>query len=183
MVPLDGVRLEGDGTRYFLNASAGGFSAVVSDRLEDEAKSAWGPLAYSWTALKSLPDLKEYRIRLRVDDGEEEALGAYNVVIANAGRIAGGIPVAPWAVLDDGLLDVLVIPSLPLARFTLVASQILLGSHRDHPDLVIRRGSKVSIESDPDVLLNTDGEGSAHSPATFTVLPRRVRFVVGDFPH
>lgn len=180
VLPIDVVRLEAAGTRYFVNASAGGFSAVVSERMDARTKDWWGALAYSWTALKTLPELKEYRMHLRIDGGAPEEIAGYNVVIANARHIAGGIPIAPRAQLDDGLLDVLIVPVMPLSRATVVLPQILMGKHQDSEDLSFRRGSCIEIESDPEILLNTDGELAASSPARFEVLHRRLRFVIGE---
>ena len=179
VLPVDVVRLRSADTRLLLNASAGGFSAVVSEKMDSRSKDWWGALAYSWTALKSIPDIEEYQLTLTVD-GRTEEISAYNLVVANAKRIAGGIPIAPQAEIDDGQLDVLVVPAMPLARFTLLLPRILLGTHLDSEDLVIRRGAVVDVRSEPAVLLNADGEVTATSPASFEVLHRKLRFVVGE---
>ncbi len=58
---IDLVRMTGERTRYFVNASAGGFSGVVDEKLTPEIKSAWGPLAYLRSAAAALPELHAYR--------------------------------------------------------------------------------------------------------------------------
>jgi diacylglycerol kinase (ATP) len=179
-LPIDVLRLEAEGTHWVLNASAGGFSAVVSDRLDSDTKDWWGTLAYSVTAVRALPELTTYRLRIRLDDGPVEEIAAWNVVVANAGWIAGGLPVLPGAVVDDGRLDLLVVPEMPIAAFTLLLPQILLGKHADSPELVVRSGTRLRIESDPAMPLNADGEVVAGTPATYEVAHRALRFVVGE---
>ena len=56
-------------SRYFINASAGGFSGVVSEKA-DEAKDRWGPLAYLRAALGTLPELQGFETRLTLDGTE-----------------------------------------------------------------------------------------------------------------
>lgn len=93
------------------------------------------------SALEALPDLSEYRTTLKFDDDEPLTITAYNVVIANARFVAGGIPIAPTADLDleDGLVDVLIVPSASMPQLALLAPQILAGKHLDSDMITFRR--------------------------------------------
>src|SRR5207249_7549336 len=44
----------------------------------------WGPLAYLRSAAGVLPNLTDYRTFIACDDGPEEKLHLYNIVVANA---------------------------------------------------------------------------------------------------
>ena len=175
----DVICVESDATRYFVNVSAGGFSGLVDERLTDEVKAAWGPLAYLRTAVATLPQLTNYHMTIQFDDEPPRELLAYNLVVANARFVAGGVPIAPTAVLDDGLADVIIVPAASLPRLALLAPQILMGRHLASPELVVRRARCVHVESKPGMWFNTDGELVGNEPATFTVLPQTLRVVVG----
>jgi diacylglycerol kinase (ATP) len=176
---VDVICVDSDATCYFVNVSAGGFSGLVDERLTDEMKAAWGPLAYLRTALAALPDLTDYHMTIQFDDEEPQELVAYNIVLANARYVAGGVPIAPEAVTDDGLMDVIIVPATSLPRLAPLAPLILLGRHLQHEDLIFRRAHKVAVESRPGMWFNTDGELVGNEPATFTVLSRVLRVIVG----
>lgn len=164
--------------RYFLNMSAGGFSGEVSEKA-DEAKERWGPLAYLRSALGVLPDLKGFRSVITLNGAERLELETYNVVISNARYVAAGIPVAPQAILDDGMLDVMIAPAASLGQLAVLLPQVLLGRHIDSELLIFRRATRVEIESDPPMTFNVDGEICGSDPARFEVLPRALEVVVG----
>lgn len=176
---LDVVRVDSDAVRYFINVSAGGFSGLVNERLTSEAKATWGPLAYLRSALAALPDLADYRMTIRFDDEEPQQLVAYNVVVANARFVAGGVPIAPEALLDDGLMDVVIIPAASLPRLATLVPSIMLGRHLQHEDVIYRRVHTVAIDSTPGMWFNTDGELVGNEPATFSVQTQALRVIVG----
>ena len=179
--PVDVVNVTSEAcpTCYFINVSAGGFSAIVDEKLQKEHKDWLGSLAYGWSALKALPELSAFRLRLTFDDQPPEEMSAYNVVIANARYVAGGIPVAPLAELDDGLLDVLIFREMPLAKIALLLPKAMVGEHQGDEDVIYRQAARVSIAADPPFHFNTDGEAGGCSPATFEVLPKALRVIGG----
>ncbi len=180
--PLDVVCAESDRTRYFMNVSAGGFSGLVDEKLSDGVKATWGPLAYLRAAMTALPDLKNYHMAIRFDDEEPVSLVAYNIVVANARYVAGGVPIAPAAIPDDGAVDIVIVPAESVPRLATLVPLILLGRHLDSPCIRWRRARKVRVQSRPGMWFNTDGELVGNEPITFTVLPRALRVIVGpDF--
>lgn len=180
VVSLDLVRARtGGGTRYCINVSAGGFSGHVDERLTDEMKRWWGPLAYVRSALDALPDLEDYETTIRIDDDEPESVDAFNVVVANGRYVAGGIPIAPEARLDDGLLDVVIVKTAALAELGGAAARILVGKHLDSPSVEFRRCRRIRLESRPGMWFNVDGELVGNEPIAFQVLAGAVRTVVG----
>ncbi len=178
---LDVVRLEVDGgpSRYFLNVSAGGFSTKLADNLDETTKLWWGSLAYGVSALKTLSQLEPYALWIACDDEPPLEVSAYNLVVANARFVGGGVPVAPRAEPDDGLLDLVVFKEAPMPRLLTLVPKALLGEHLDDPDVLFRQVRRLQIESRPPFDLNTDGEIVGSCPARFTVLPRALEVVVG----
>ena len=182
---LDVGRLEvGEGPRWFLNASAGGFTGEVDEELKAELKEAWGPLSYLRTAVEALAELERYRTRLVLEPGtpEEERirLATVNVVVANGRFVAGGLLVAPDAEPDDGLLDVVAIQAAPVARLSLLAPRVVVGQHLDHELVLHRRVRALEVHAEPPMPFNADGEPAGHTPARYQVLPGAVRFVAPE---
>jgi diacylglycerol kinase (ATP) len=178
--PVDLVRVSSDQVRYFVNVSAGGFSGIVDEKLTPEMKKTWGPLAYLRSAAAALPELRAYQTSIVFDDAEPISMSLYNVIIGNGRYVAGGIPVAPEAEIDDGQVDVILIPEKPAAELTVLVAQILLGKHLSSDSIVHRRAGRVSVCSRPGMWFNVDGELVGNEPAVFEVLPRAVQFTFGE---
>jgi diacylglycerol kinase (ATP) len=177
--PIDLVRVTTDRVRYFINISAGGFSGAVNEKLTPEIKQSWGPLAYLRCAAEALPELRAYRTEITLDDTATLALDLYNVVIANGRYVAGGTLIAPEALIDDGLLDIVLIPQSAAANIALVAAQIAVGRHLTSEGVVFRRAATVSVKSDPGMWFNVDGELVGNEPARFEIMPRALQFLSG----
>lgn len=174
---IDVVRVTSDEVRYFVNVSAGGFSGLVNEKLTPEMKKTWGPLAYLRSAAAALPELRAYRTTLAFDNTESLMLELYNVVVANGRYVAGGTMIAPQASVDDGLLDVVLIPKRPAGELALVAAQIAMGAHLSSESIVFRRAASLTVKSEPGMWFNVDGELVGNEPARFEILPRALRFI------
>jgi diacylglycerol kinase (ATP) len=174
----DVVRVTSDRVRHFVNVSAGGFSGVVNEKMTPQLKKQWGPLAYVRGAAAALAELRAYRTRIAVENETVLSRDLYNVVIANGRYVAGGTPIAPDAKIDDGLLDVILIPTMPMPQLAMLVAQIVVGTHMANDAVIFRRAKKVSVKSRPGMWFNVDGELVGNQPAVFDVLPRIMRFIV-----
>ena len=168
----------GETCRCFLNMSAGGFSGEVSERASD-AKDRWGPLAYMRAAIGALPELKSFLTTIVLNGAETLRLETYNIVISNGRYVASGIPAAPRAVLDDGLLDVMISPAATLPQLAVLVPAVLLGRHMESDLLLFRRATRIEIDCDPPMAFNVDGEMMSEGKARFEILPRALRVIVG----
>lgn len=168
----------GETCRYFVNMSVGGFSGEVSERAS-EAKETWGPLAYLRGAIGALPELKGFLTTITLNGGEVLSLETFNIVVANGRYVASGIPAAPTAVLDDGLLDVVISPMTTIPQLAVLMPQVLLGRHLESDLLLFRRATRVEVECDPPMAFNVDGELIGEGTARFEILPRALRVIVG----
>jgi diacylglycerol kinase (ATP) len=175
--PVDLVRVTSDAVRYFVNVSAGGFSGLVNEKLTAEMKKTWGPLAYLRSAAAALPELRGYQTTLAFDNAESLRIELYNVVVANGRYVAGGTLIAPEASIDDGLLDIVLIPKRPATELAVLAAQVALGTHLSSETVVFRRASKLTVNSSPGMWFNVDGELVGNEPARFEILSRALRFI------
>lgn len=167
--------------RLCVNVAAGGFAGEVDSRLTPEIKERWGPLAYVRTGLSVLPERSEHRVWLRLEEGLRVQDRALNLAFANAAYVAGGIPVAPGAALDDGLVDVVLFEAMTLPQIARLTPQVLRGRHLDPDSLHVKhfRSAALRLRVSPPMPFNADGELLGRvSRMSVRVLPRAVEVMV-----
>ena len=86
--------------------------------------------------------------------------------------------IAPEAVPDDGLFDVLVIGDITKRDFVLNVGKIYRGTHLSHPKIELLRSASVSVDAEVPVPLELDGEQPGTTPARFEVVPAALRLRV-----
>lgn len=176
---IDVIRVEGDRAGYAVNAITGGFSGRVAADVTSELKGFWGPLAYLRGAAGPIAERESYRVTFRFDGGPPETMDLYNLVIANGRTAAGGLPVAPLANPEDGLLDVIVIPAGDLLDTSVVAARLMAGDYHADETVLHRRAKRVEIECDPPIPVSIDGELAEGRRFAFTVVPKALRVLAG----
>ena len=160
-----------DGSRFFVNASAGGFSTRVSENVNEQTKDRWGALAYALTAAKDLPELDPYAVTLSLEEGEIMEEEIYAVVVANGSHIAGGMPIAPDALPDDGLLDVILVPALETTALVSALTRLMIDREQTAEPFLHRRTRSLKIEAAPSFRVNADGEIVGGLPARYRMHP------------
>lgn len=154
---LIGVEVDGQGERA-INAACGGFGGAVNERMTDELKERWGPLAYIRTAVDALSDVPVYRVRLRVDGGEPEEVAVHSLVVANGPYAARGVYVAPGAEPDDGLLAVHAVLEAPAVELMAMVPSVLRGEAPDSEHYRVWSGRHVEVDVDEPMDVSVDGE-------------------------
>ena len=146
----------------------------------------WMPvkLQYPYSALHAMATYRPARFRVAVDGDAAEYVGA-SVVVANSAYYGNGMKIAPGAVVDDGLLDVVIIEAE--SRRTLMRSlpKVYQGAHVHLPGVHVRRGRRVEVTASPRASMGGDGEpvgrlpGLAEPPAVVEVLPEALAVLLG----
>jgi diacylglycerol kinase (ATP) len=172
----------------FLNASAGGFVADVSEAVTEGLKDAAGRLAYLVGGARALFGSTPFAARIAIVDAgyERVVTGSLDLrmfAVCNARFIGGGYPIAPGAVIDDGQADVLVVPDMPMLEFVGVLQRIAAGEQHDHPGLLHFRASAFDFEFSRTIRVNTDGEVLEAAAAAYRMQPRAARFFCGPNAH
>ena len=180
--PLDVGRFHlGDApARYFVNVSAGGFAGVVDQIAEDGDTQRWGSLKYLASAVGAMRDVQTYALTI-VANGQWFQLESYNVMVGNGRFAAGGIPVAPDAVINDGVFDIAILPAAALVQSLLASLDILRGKHIESDKVITFRSATLEIQCQSPISFNLDGELQPEANRVrFDVLPRQLRVVPGD---
>jgi diacylglycerol kinase (ATP) len=173
----------------FINTSAGGFVADVSDAVTEPLKDRAGKLAYLIGGARALLGSEPFSARVVTSEapGVPPALAESRELrmfaVCNARFIGGGYPIAPGALIDDGMVDVLVVPQLPALEFIAALQRIAAGEEGDRSDLIQFRASAFDLVFSRTVKVNTDGEVLETDHARYRVHPRAARFFCGAAPH
>ena len=174
------VRSEGIEERFFINVATGGLGAEISDANEGEFKKRWGKLSYLRASLEVAKDFDVRELDLYLD-GELYRTRAVNVVVGNCRFAGGGWLAAPRANPEDGLLDVVIIEKLGLTDLLQLAPASMTRSdYLDREGVFSARAEEIRVETQPTGLVFTaDGEVVGDEPATFSVVPRALKVIVG----
>ena len=113
-----------DGTP-FVNLVSGGFGSRVTVETNPELKRRLGGLAYLITGVSRFADLSANRGIFRAEGFSWE--GPFlALAIGNGRQAGGGVPLCPHALIDDGLLDLTILPDLDsVARFDAFSQHLL----------------------------------------------------------
>ena len=188
---LDGRVLDVDvGTMNgspFVNTSAGGFVADVSDAVTESLKDRAGKLAYLIGGARALLGSEAFSARLVAmtpsgpppwtDDDELQMFA-----VCNGPMIGGGHAIAPDALIDDGQLDVLMVRQMPLLEFVGALQQIAAGDGVPDPRVVRFRAPAFELRFSRAVRVNVDGESMAADRCAYAVRHREGRFFCGASP-
>ena len=114
-----------------------------------------------------------------IDGTRREALGQ-QVVVANCQYFGGGMRVAPRALPDDGLFDVVIVGNVSLLENARGMRKFRDGTYLDegNPKVTFARARRVEVSSPEVVRVEADGELPGELPATFEVLPGALELVV-----
>jgi diacylglycerol kinase (ATP) len=163
------------GDQWFAGVVAAGFDARVNDRAN---RMRWprGRMRYNAAMLVELGVFQPVPYVLDLD-GDAWETSAMLVTIGNIPSYGGGMRVTPGAILDDGLLDIMIVKPLSKARFLTVFPRVYTGSHVDLPFVEIRRAKQIRIDA-PGITAYADGERLGPLPQTFEAVPAALRVLV-----
>jgi diacylglycerol kinase (ATP) len=158
------------GSRYFLSMAGYGIDAAVTAGVSRRLKGRLGAPAY---AISSAREVLRYRgANLAVDvDGEVLRLHALMIVASNTREYAGITQITPEAIADDGLLDVRVFEGKGRAAIAWHAVRVLLRLHRRAGKVHYRRVRRLTMQGEPALPLQLDGDASPDSPTEVEVVP------------
>jgi diacylglycerol kinase (ATP) len=162
------------GRYWFINVAGAGIDAYVSARVPRPMPSA---LTYLGIVLRALRAFSPPRFRVHANGTPLEG-GMLVTFVANASHCGNRMHVAPGAIVDDGLLDVVAIREVGFLRALPKLAKVYMGTILEDPVVHHVRCPRVRIETDPPVDIQADGQMAGHTPAEFSLLPRALRVIV-----
>ncbi|MBE9007466.1 lipid kinase [Fortiea sp. LEGE XX443] len=163
--------------KHFFNVASMGLSVKITQRLTKEMKRRWGIFAYAATALQVIWESRPFSAEIRMKD-QSFRVKTVQIAIGNGRYYGGGMAVVHDATIDDQRLDLYslemehwwqIIPLLPAIR---------QGKHIRWRGVRALQGQKFEIYTRKPRPINTDGEITTYTPATFQVIPKAITVLV-----
>jgi diacylglycerol kinase family enzyme len=142
--------------QYFAVMAGMGFDAHMLAATSDAAKARIGWPAYVLGAMRHLRD-RPMRVTIRVDGGDPIRRRVRSVLIANVGRLQGGVRLLTDAAPDDGLLDIAILTPRTLRHWAALAWAVVRRTDRV-PSMRVLRGQRIEVRSDRPQPRQLDGD-------------------------
>ena len=169
------IDLARSGSRYFVTVLAAGFDAIVNERAN---RMTWpkGQMRYNLATVAELRTFEPLPYTLDLD-GEVRRLDAMLVAVGNGPSFGGGLRITEGALLDDGLLDVVIIR--PMSRPGLIRTypKLFKGTHVTVPEYEHHRVRCVTVAA-PGIVAYADGERFAPLPLSVECAPAALTVLV-----
>lgn len=164
----------GDGRRRWFGSAGGtGFDAQVAAAMAARAGWQRGQVGYLLTTLAELRRFSNRRVELTID-GERLTRQVLFVAIANGEYYGGGMRIAPGAAVDDGMFDLCVVGDVSRLTALRQLANLYRGTHVNHRQVDMHRGSSVDIEGNAATLVHLDGEPFGGLPLRVELHPGRI---------
>ena len=175
---LSWIDLGRAGERYFALMAGVGLDAMVVNSMNPTLTKALREAAFAVHGVTTLFISEFPLVRVQTD---EQTVDGYFVVLGNSANYAGSFGITSKASMRDGLLDVCVLQTLSPFSTMHYWLAALVNSHLKHPKVQYWRteSARVSVvDSDEEVLVQTDGEVAGSLPMECRVVPRSLHVVV-----
>lgn len=181
-IDIPNIKNKTKSTGFIVAAGAGIDANMIKE--SENMKSSLGTLAYVFGALKNVnPQEAEFKINI---DGQEITTNAICVLIANLGMINFKIPLAEGIDPTDGLLNVIIFKGNSILSLTpnildSIKHRFGIGQPEFAQNLEIYKGKKITVESNPNMPLQYDGEIlDGDTPFEAEINNKKIRFFYLD---
>ena len=163
--------------RYFVNMATGGVGALATASTPPAWKKALGGAAYSLHALATAFKASAWNLHLSVGDQTIDG-PVVLLAIGNGRQAGGGYHLTADAVVDDGLLDVVVVQDMDLAHFGTILQELNDPGCAANQYTRYWRVPALRFETEPSLPLNLDGEPLTERRFDVAVLPARLPVIL-----
>lgn len=166
------------GHRWFVNVASFGFTGTAA-RLIDARGKRFGGLSYVYGGVLALLGHRDYAVRIQVDDEPWAPRRLCAGVLANSPWFGSRMHVAPGARSDDGRLDFLAVQGAGRLRLLGLLAGVFTGRHLRSRAVSRRLATRVRLDWEGDLPVETDGEPlAARPPLEITCRPDALRVLV-----
>jgi diacylglycerol kinase (ATP) len=168
------MKPESDWQRYFLLMAGIGLDATIVHGVDLDLKRLTGIGAYLASGLGYLAKLPLTPFSIDFNGRHYESTFA---VIANAARYAVCFTMAPKARVDDDKFDICLFNSRSRLSLLGYAFLSMSGRHTRSSGVVYQETREVKANSNPDALVQLDGDVVGRLPMQFEIVPRALRVI------
>ena len=177
VAPIDLIKLVADDgvVHWCANLASGGFGTQVTVDTDEGLKKMLGGLAYLVTGISRLGRIEPIQVRLHGPGFDWEG-GMLALGVGTGRQAGGGQALCPDARIDDGLLDLTVVPELSGEVAATVGTLVTEGKAAALERVAIRAQlAWLEIDAPQPLTLNLDGEPVESRHFRIDCVPGRVR--------
>lgn len=166
------VDLPSANKKFFVQLGGIGLDAQAVKETSLAFKRSLGPLSY----LISAAHIAARRPPKLFIESENAWVGEGSFILVGNGRFYGGpFPFFKQAVIDDGLLDVVVFKRLGFVEIIKYLHDVVFSSDIRVPEIEYFQTHRLSVRSDQDAPLELDGELAGNCPVEFQMHEKALR--------
>lgn len=155
--------------RWFVNAAEVGFGAIVSDAVNHPSRFLPGPAAFMWAVITTMVKHHPITTSVTTDGSSHRSLLLSNAWIANGRYSGGGMKSAPRALIDDGLLDIVLVEHSSIPVRVAGLPKLRSGKFVKMREVEYRQAAQATFTSEAAQLIEVDGDVVGTTPATFEI--------------
>lgn len=170
--------------QYIMNMLNIGFDCRAADSMQKYKTKPLvsGTMAYLFGVAENLVKMEGENLKITLDNGEVYEKEVLLVAIANGSYYGGGFKSAPYAEVDDGLIDVSIVERCTRKQLVGIIGKYNKGTHLDTKlgkrIVTYRKCKSLNIESlGSEMVFAADGEPSKASNIFIEVVPKAISFV------
>jgi diacylglycerol kinase (ATP) len=162
---------------YFFNVAGLGLSTRINREVSSDFKRRWGALAYVVTAFKLIFKQRRFYADIRCN-GDVIRVQTYQITICNGRHYGSGLTVAADAAIDDCRLDLCSLEVQHWWQAPFLLPALSQGKYATGRGIRILQSNEIDIYTDKRQAIDTDGEVTVYTPATFRVIPQVISVFV-----
>jgi YegS/Rv2252/BmrU family lipid kinase len=167
---------------YMMNIGGIGIDARVCEAVNAQKRQGKrGKILYVTALLKAIFERVPADAKV-ICDGQTVFDGLYFSMAFGVGKYSGGgMRQTPEAVMDDGLLDMTIIPEIPMRRIMREAPRLFTDTFLKVPELIVAKSKVITVMpgsaacAEP---VEVDGEVVGKAPVRFEVLDNQINVVI-----
>lgn len=173
------VKFGATGERYYMaNVGGVGFDSAVCERVNFQKMNGIRRKMIYLNALKyTILHISPIRLQVLADDKEIFKGECYSIAMGVGAYSGGGMRQVPSARLDDGLLDMMIVPKIPLARMFLEIPRLLKGNIQESKVVTYVQAKDIKLiplDAASAVSMEIDGEIQGKMPLEVKVTGRQI---------
>lgn len=159
--------------RYFVNGVGIGFDGAVVKEMVERGDKRGRHIDYLLTVLRIVGGFKEKQLRFTLDE-KTYAAKVLLMTISNGTTFGGGFIINPYAVTDDGLLNVCLINEIPSLKRFWHLPKLKSGAHTRIKEAEFHTATNIRIEKSTELVAHLDGEYIGHPPFDISIMKQKL---------
>ena len=161
--------------KHFFNFASLGLNVNITQKLTKKAKLRWGIFTYLSAVIQAI--LKARPLAVKISPNKP-VVQAAQIVVGNGLYYAGNRAVLDNARINDKQLDFYLLEMESWWEIFSLLSVLRSGNFAESPKVQALQTRQIRIDTGKPCPINTDGEITIYTPATFRVIPQALPVLV-----